>query len=55
MCRILFLQGKNTQRSREYVDAFYKAGENDPYLEKIVEELDIPKLKNQHIHGWDIF
>ena len=52
MCRIMYLKGTNANKAKQYLDAFFKAWENDPYLEKIVEEFDIPKLKNQHIHGW---
>ena len=52
MCRIMCLKWTNTGKASEYLDAFFKAGENDPYMEKIVEFLEIPKLKNQHIHGW---
>lgn len=52
MCRIMCLKGTNTKKASAYLNAFFQAGENDPYLEKIVEEFDIPKLKNQHIHGW---
>lgn len=46
------LKWNNTGKAWEYLEAFFKAGENDPYLEKIVEEFEIPRLKNQHIHGW---
>lgn len=52
MCRIMCLHGTNKQKAKKYLDAFFRAGANDPYLEKIVQEFDIPKLKNQHIHGW---
>ena len=52
MCRIMCLKGTNIEKAKTYLDGFFKAGENDPYLEKIVEEFEIPRLKNQHIHGW---
>ncbi len=52
MCRILFLKWTNKQKAIDYVDAFYKAGYNDPHLEYVAKTLWVPKVKNQHIHGW---
>ncbi len=52
MCRILFLKWNNTQKAQEYLDGFYNAWRNDPYLKKIVEEFKIPGVKNEHNHGW---
>ena len=52
MCRILFLQGSDTLEALSYLDAFFRSGEDDPYLQDVLEEYAIPNLKNQHIHGW---
>lgn len=46
------LRGTNKKQALEYLDAFYKAGENDPYLEKVAKFHNIPRLENKHNHGW---
>ncbi|RKW22929.1 hypothetical protein D8B46_04340 [Candidatus Gracilibacteria bacterium] len=52
MCRILFLKGKNKERTLEYLDAFTKSGTCDKRFEKLTQNLNIKGLKDQHIHGW---
>lgn len=48
----MFLQGTNTHKAKEYVEVFFQAAENDPYLSEVVKEFDIPWVDNQHFHGW---
>ncbi len=52
MCRIFFLKTKNKERALKYIEAWKKASENDPYLQKVAEELNIKGIKNKHMHGW---
>lgn len=52
MCRILFLKWTNKKKALDYIDAFYKAGFDDPHLENTLKNMNISTLKNQHIHGW---
>jgi predicted glutamine amidotransferase len=52
MCRILFLKGTNKELALQYLEAFKNAGCNDPYLESVAKLLNVPGIKNQHIHGW---
>jgi len=52
MCRIMFLKWKNKKLALEYLDAFYNAWCNDPYLENVAKLLNVPWIKNQHIHWW---
>lgn len=48
----MYLQGENKAKAKKYLEAFWQAGENDPYLQKVAEEFNILRLKNQHMHGW---
>ncbi|MDD2871277.1 MAG: hypothetical protein PHS49_04765 [Candidatus Gracilibacteria bacterium] len=52
MCRILFLKGTNKNKALDYIDAFYKAGYDDPHLQVAVKTMKINRIKNSHLHGW---
>lgn len=52
MCRIVFLKWINKQKAIDYVDAFYKAGYDDPHLQNVLKVLNVKKLNNQHLHWW---
>lgn len=52
MCRIIFLKWTNKEKALEYIDAFYKAGYDDPHLINAIRTLKLEKIKNQHLHGW---
>jgi len=52
MCRILFLKWTNKQKALDYIDAFYKAGYDDPHLQLWADALHLWIMKNWHNHGW---
>ena len=48
----MFLKWRNNKKALEYLKALHNAGSNDPYLQYTAEKLNVPNIKNQHIHGW---